>query len=320
MNIYKKGLIGLLFLLSAILLVACSSSGEMSSEAYAPAMDMPAEPMEMEEGAMSFDAVDSDGSSANIGVAQQTLPQERLIIRTADLHLVVADTDDALRLIGNMANENGGWIVSSDVYQYDENAKTGNITIRIPSEGFDSALEALQAMAVEVRNVNTSGQDVTEEYVDLSSRLANLEATADRVRGFLDETENVEEALAVNQELSRLESEIEVIKGRMQYLSQSASFSTISVQLTPDVLSQPIEVGGWQAEGVVRDALEALVEALQALASFAIWFVIFILPIGLLILLPLWLVVRFVRNRRRRNRDNIEESAVSEPTPTADES
>ena len=321
MNIYKKGLIGLFLIAGAVLLVACGGGmSEMSSEAYAPAMDMPAEPMEMEEGAMSFDAVDSDGSSANIGVAQQTLPQERLIIRTADLHLVVTDTDDALRLIGNMANENGGWIVSSDVYQYDDNAKTGNITIRIPSEGFDSALEALQAMAVEVRNVNTSGQDVTEEYVDLSSRLANLEATADRVRGFLDETENVEEALAVNQELSRLESEIEVIKGRMQYLSQSASFSTISVQLTPDVLSQPIEVGGWQPTGVIRDAVEALIEALQALATFAIWFVIYILPIGIIILAPIWLLIRFVRNRRRQNRKNAEETAVSEPTPTVDES
>ena len=309
-----------LFMILVIVLAACgaadrayeSTSGSMEVPAAAPAEDFYME--ESAEMEMAFDSAGemSDGVAANSAAAP--LPQERLIIRTADMHLVVTDTENALRLIANMANENGGWVVNSNVFQYDEHAKTGDITVRIPSEGFDSALEALQAMAVEVKSVNTSGQDVTEEFVDLSSRLGNLEATADRVRGFMEETENVEEALAVNQELSRLESEIEVIKGRMQYLSQSASFSTIHIQLTPDILSQPIEVGGWQVTGVIRDAIEALVEALQALASFAIWLVIFLLPIGLIIIVPIWLVVRFVRGRRRRKQTrSVSENATNEP-------
>lgn len=159
-------------------------------------------------------------------------------------------------------------------------------------------------MAVEVTNLSTSGQDVTEEFVDLSARLENLEATAVRVRSFLDDAATVEEALAVNQELSRLEGEIESFKGRIQYLSQSAAFSTISVNITPDELSQPIEVGGWRPSGIVRDALEALVDALQGLATFAIWLIIYFLPIVLIIGIPLWLVVRFIRRRGwfRRNR------------------
>lgn len=302
------------------LLAACGGGMAYESAPSAGMAAPPAEPMAddfyMEEESAEMEiAFDSAGETTGDGsTTNAQLPQQRLIIRTADTHLVVADTEEALRLIADMANDNGGWVVSSNVFQYDENAKTGDITIRIPSEGFDSALEALQAMAVEVRSINTSGQDVTEEYVDLSSRLGNLEATAETVRGFLDDAENVEEALAVNQELSRLEGEIEVIKGRMQYLSQSASFSTIRVQLTPDVLSQPIEVGGWQATGVVRDAVEALIEALQALASFAIWFIIFLLPIGLIIIIPIWLVVRFVRGRRRRK----QEAVVEEPVAAAE--
>lgn len=245
--------------------------------------------------------------TANIVEGEAVLQpgQERLIIRTADVSIVATNTDDALARISAMANENGGWVVSSNVFQASEDAKTGNITIRVPAAGFQSALDAIQALAVEVTQINTSGQDVTEEFVDLESRLANLEATADRVRAFLDETRNVEEALSVNMELSRLEGEIEVIKGRMQYLSQSAAFSTISVNITPDILAQPIEVGGWQPQGVAREAIEALVATLQNLASALIWLGIYFLPVILLIVLPIlvvvWLVRRFLLRRRTQS-------------------
>jgi hypothetical protein len=149
---------------------------------------------------------------------------------------------------------------------------------------------------------STSGQDVTDEFVDLSSRLSNLEATASRVRNFLDEARNVEEALDVNIELSRLEGEIEVIKGRMQYLSQSAAFSTLTVRLTPDILSQPIEIGGWRPQGVARDAISALVNTLQGLATFLIWMAIYLLPLILLFGLPLWFLIRFIRQWRQKRR------------------
>jgi Domain of unknown function (DUF4349) len=244
---------------------------------------------------------------ANFGIANTSqdisiqVTQERLIIRTANMSLIVADTEEAMATISRMAEENGGWVVNSSVFQYNETAKTGNITIRVPSSGFNSAIEALRGLAIEVRSESTSGQDVTEEFVDLSARLGNLEATADRVRSFLDETQNVEEALAVNQELSRLESEIEAMKGRLQYLSQSASFSTITVDLTPDIISQPIDTS-WKPVQIFRNAIESLVDALQSLAEFGIWFAIYLLPLLLIIGVPLWLVVRFIRRRRQQRR------------------
>ena len=291
-----------LFVLFTILLAACSRAASQPQTVEVARLvseeAMPAEAPAYEEEAMGIAADTADLSFEND--IQTDIPQQRLIIRTADMSLVVTDTEDAMKRIAAMAEQNGGWVVSSNVFQYDENAMSGNITIRVPAEGFNSALEALQAMAVEVQSINTSGQDVTEEYVDLSSRLANLEATAERVRGFLDETENVEEALAVNQELSRLEGEIEVIKGRMKYLSESAAFSTISVQLTPDVLAQPIETGGWQPLVVLREAIETLVAALQSLINLLIWLIIVIAPLLLLFLLPAALIIWFVRRRKRK--------------------
>ncbi|MFQ5398020.1 MAG: DUF4349 domain-containing protein [Anaerolineae bacterium] len=298
-----------LFLVISILFAACGGAAEsqlvaapgeaLSAPAAEPFFDSGAdfEVVAEEAGGSSFRSVTETSAT----VLDQAPVQERLIIRTGNLAIVVEDTEETIQAITQLVEENGGWVVSSSVYQFNSTAKTGEITVRIPAEGFNSAVEAIKGMALEVTSESSSGEDVTDEYVDLNSRLANLEATAARVRNFLDESKNVEEALAVNAELSRLESEIEVIKGRMQYLSQSAAFSTLTISLTPDELSQPIEVGGWRPQGVARDAIEALITAVQTLASFLIWVVIFLLPLLLLILVPLWFVIRFWRKRRRAN-------------------
>ncbi len=240
-------------------------------------------------------------SAANTA-AQPPADQQRLIIRNADMTIVATDTEAALAQIAQMAENGGGWVVSSNVYQSSETTKSGYVQIRVPSEGFQSVLDAIAGLAVRVESLSTSGQDVTEEYVDLSSQLANLEATAARVRAFLDDTTRVEDALAVNAELSRLEGEIAVIKGRMQFLEQSSAFSSITVNVTPDELAQPIQVAGWQPSGVAKQAIETLVSALQALANLLIWFVIVALPILLLILIPFALIIWIIRRLRRRER------------------
>lgn len=270
------------------------------------------EPMADMDGEITFTGTMDDGTAAGEAVPPlaQT-QQERLIIRTGNLGLIVSDTEEAMADITHMTEQNGGWVVNANLYQYDEKAKSGEITIRVPASGFNSAMDALKATAVDVQHENVSGQDVTEEFVDLEARLANLEATAERVRSFLDEAETVEEALAVNQELSRLDGEIEVIKGRMKYLSQSAAFSTITIFLTPDVAAQPVQVAGWQPTGVAKEAVEALISTLQGLATFAIWFAIYILPIALMIGIPAWLIGRFVWRRWRRRK---EQKPASTPT------
>jgi hypothetical protein len=249
------------------------------------------------------DATVTNIGQNNLNQEQQPEAQERLIIRTGNLDIVVQDTETRLQEIGRLAERLGGWVVTSEIRQAGQNTKAGSITLRVPAEQYDELVNQVKEMALEVSWESTSSQDVTEEYVDLASRLDNLEATADRVRAFLDQAESVEEALQVNQELSRLEGEIEVIKGRMQYLSQSAAFSTLTVSLTPDALSQPIEVAGWRPEGTARDAIEGLVRTLQGLADIGIVLVLYFLPLALLIGIPGFLLFRLGRNwwRRRGN-------------------
>src|SRR3990172_9309402 len=103
----------------------------------------------------------------------------------------------------------------------------------VPVDQFETVQRQLRAIAATVLSDTASGQDVSEEYVDLQSRLTNLEATAAHIREFLAQAQNVEEALQVNARLTEVENEIEQIKGRMNYLKDRAAFSTIVVNLEP---------------------------------------------------------------------------------------
>lgn len=297
----KKGMF--LLLLIGLLLAACAN--QMPQEAVSDRAGAEA-PMEMEVAEDDLDRAFYAGE----GAAAQPNVQEQLIIRTAEMAIVVENTDQTMEAIAALAEAESGWVVRSNVYQRSDNALSGTITIRVPVDRFRNTMNAIEEMALEVTRASQESEDVTEEYVDLRARLQNLEATAERVRGFLDEADDVEEALAVNQELSRLESEIEALKGRIQYLEQSAAFSTITVDLTPDELSQPIEVAGWRPTGIVRDAVETLIRGLQFLATALIWLVVAFLPLALIVLLPLIALLFFVRRRWRARRSSGEGEAA----------
>jgi hypothetical protein len=229
---------------------------------------------------------------------------ERLIIRNASLSLTVTDTEAALNEINEMVDELGGYVVESNLYQFQEGLRA-SIRLRVPAESLDVALERVRGLATEVRSESISGHDVTEEYVDLQSRLRHLEATEKRLLEFLDEAEDTEAALAVYEQLRQIEGEIEQIKGRIQYLEQSAALATVSLDITPDELAQPIQVGGWYPQGTLRNAFEALIRVLQFLVDAAIVILVLVIPILVVIAVPLvglFLIVRAVVRRRRARR------------------
>jgi hypothetical protein len=244
----------------------------------------------------------SAGSGANYD--EDTGPAvtvDRLIIRDARLDLVVPDTEDALSEIESVVSEMGGYVVQSSVYQSGE-SKQASVQVRIPAEKLDQALERFRGMASEVRSENVSGQDVTDEYVDLQSRLRSKEAAEAKLLEFLQEAEDTEAALSVYAELERIQTDIEVIKGRMQYLEQSAAMSSVTIELTPDELVQPIEIGGWHPEGTLRDSVEALIRMLQFLVDALIVIVVVVLPVVVVVFGPLvglFFIIRAIVRRRR---------------------
>jgi hypothetical protein len=240
---------------------------------------------------------------------------ERLIIRTGNLSMVVEDTRAAQAtiegMVAGMVGE-GAFVVSSDEYGGTEGSQPHiTMSIRIPATRFDETMDRLADLAVNVTSRNESGQDVTEEYVDLEARLETLEAARQRLLEIMQEARATKDLLEAEQQLTQREAEIESIKGRMQYLEQSARLSSIWIELQPYILSQPV-ADQWRPAETARRAVEALVDGLRGFGNFLIFFGIAILPwlvaMGLVILLIVSLVRWRSRVRRARSAGGSEAS------------
>ena len=137
---------------------------------------------------------------------------------------------------------------------------------------------------------------MTDEYVDLQSRLGNLEATRDRIRTFLDQAQTVDEALRVNEQLAAVEAQIEQVKGRMVYLRERSAYSTITVQLDPELPSAPevtpVPTPTWSPADTARQASQILTTIVRALTKGVIWVTIVLGPFAALVA-GVWLVVRW---------------------------
>jgi hypothetical protein len=239
---------------------------------------------------------------------------ERLIIRTGNISLVVEDTRGAQAtiesIVAGMAAE-GAFVVSSEEYGGTEDSQPHiSMSIRIPAARFGETMDRLADLAVTVTNRSESAQDVTEEYVDLEARLESLEAARQRLLEIMQEARSTKDLLEAEQQLTQREAEIESIKGRMQYLEQSARLSSIWIELQPYLLSQPVG-DQWRPAETARRAVETLLDGLRGFGDFVIFFAIAILPwlltIGLVVILALVLIRR--RRRGRRERSNAEGGA-----------
>ncbi len=251
---------------------------------------------------------------AGVGVAQDVSvwsPEgaagDRMIVRTGSLSLVVEDTEEALQAIERLAEELGGYISNLQSWRTDDQL-AATVTVRVPAESFDQARERIKDLATEVENENISGQDVTEEYVDLEARLNNLEVAEGELLELLASAQethkDAESILAIYQEITNVRQQIEQIKGRMQYLENASALATMTVSITPEEIEEPVVEPGWEPLKQAREALRSLVNALKALVDILIWVVLFFLPLAALLSLPLvllWLVWYLRRRRRRRS-------------------
>ena len=241
-----------------------------------------------------FAAEESARTSVSNAVDQQAA-QERLVIKNADLAIVVNDPEARMQQITALAVEMGGYVVSSNLFQsyYGPNSievPEATVAIRVPSERLDEALERIKEGAFDIQYENVSGQDVTSQYVDLQSQLKAKEAAEKKLLEILDEAQRAEDVLAIYLQVQSVQTEIEVLKGQIKYYEESAALSAISVRLIAEESSQPITVGPWTPGGAVKEAIEDLIRFAQNFVDFLIYFVLSILPALILMSIPLYLV------------------------------
>lgn len=223
----------------------------------------------------------------------------RLIIKTGSMALVVKDVRESAKTVSMFAIEKGGFVVSSQVYETGI-APTANITIRIPSEVFDTGVGEIKKLG-DVTSESISGEDVTEEYVDLNAQLKNLRATEEQFLTIMRQAVKIQDILDVQRELSNVRGQIERITGRVKFLEQSAKLSTLTVYLSTDPSQLPTldTSNKWKPLAVAKDAARYLVEAGKMLGNIIIWLVVFI-PLWLILSAVVHLVIKKIKKMRNK--------------------
>jgi len=238
---------------------------------------------------------------------------DRKIIRNADLTLEVDSTTESQHRITSIAEAHGGFVVTSEAKQR-ENADPSKRTldiklvVRIPSERFGVALDEIKRLAGNLPAENITGQDVTEDYIDLDARVRTQKALELQFLEIMKQAKGVETALEVQRQIADVRTEIERLEGRKRFLENRASLSTITVNLqTPKVIAvSPGTIGH-----PIRDAVSDSLELASSMLIFFVRFVILMVPVFIFILLPSGLVLRYLVRRIKRVR-------LAEPLATVD--
>ena len=244
-------------------------------------------------------SLDQAGQSQTIAAAM-----DRKILRNADLTLEVSAPPDTQRKIASIAESMGGFVVTSESKQRQtaEGATHElevNLVIRVPAAQFGPALDQIRNTANRVVQEKITGQDVTEEFIDLEAHLRTQKALESQFLEIMKQAHKVEDALEVQRQIAGVRSEIEKLEGRKRFLENRASLSTITVSL------QTATAIAVNTSGFGRDIREAVADSVQVaigIVLFLIRFVIVMIPVFLLIILPGYLIARHFLRRARTMR------------------
>ena len=216
------------------------------------------------------------------------------VVQTASLRLSVGwgRFDDAVDEARSVAAGLGGFVVSSSASQgSDSRLVRGTLVIRIPATKYSDAMKSLGGLG-RVEGRQESGQDVSQEYVDLKARARQLEAVETQLLELLDRANTVGAALAVQQQLSQVQLDLEQAKGRLQYLDDQVAFATISLDLHERLVAGSKSGGGFSV-------IDAWAKAAHGFLAVIGWtFVVVATAAPLLILLILgFFLARTLRRR-----------------------
>lgn len=286
-RIGKGSWVAIALLLLTVALTACANGEETSQSGVGVAVKDRAV------------GVSKPGSSEGYGAPEKAVSGAvvsqddfgRKIVKTADLGITSDDVRGGAARAQQVAAQFGGTIASSQTYRA-ENAVYADLTLSVPSERFEDALDELRGLGEQVTTDTVSGQDVTEEYVDLQSQERNLLAAEQTLLDLYDRAGEVQDALSIQRELTVVRGQIEQVQGRIQYLKQSSDTSLISLSIRP-VASHPKPTPAWNPGLIVARAWTASLAVLQRLAAAVISTLVF----GWWIIPPLVAAAWWLRRR-----------------------
>lgn len=309
-----------LLVLSVLILGSVSCDGARSGSTNAPAAS---------EAVTSKADVDQPTTQARTAVAESTAMTDRLdgtvefkkvslaegekaeetsaaadrkIIRNADLTMEVSSTTDTQHRIVSIAEAHGGFVVTSEAKQRESTEPIKRtldvrLVVRIPENRFGSALDQIRGLTSNLTEEKVSGQDVTEEFIDLEARIRTQRALELQFLEIMKQARKVEDALEVQRQIADVRTDIEKLEGRKRFLENRASLSTIVVTLEGP---RQIIVNTSSFGRSLRESVSEGVDFGSGLLLFLVRFVIIMVPVTIFLLLPAGLVLRYFVRRAKR--------------------
>ena len=244
---------------------------------------------------MATDSVDM--ASTKIGYSRNSIaPSEssdRLIIQDTSLSLQVKDVSKTINDILETTKNLGGFLINSALSK-PEGAASGSVSVRIPEDKHPEALEGFKKLAVKVVSESVYGNDATDQYVDLESRLEVLNKTKEKYEEILQNAQKITDIMSVQEQLTYIQSQIDNLKGQQKYYEQSAKLTKIVVYLSTDELALPYApTNEWRPTVIFKNAIRSLVGVFRGFGSLIIWLVVFI-PI----IIPILLVILYLKRKK----------------------
>jgi hypothetical protein len=191
-------------------------------------------------GCRSYDGqiISSLGSSespADAAGGGGELQAERKIVWRAELDVRVGNVSNAVRAVAELVERQGGFVERKS----DEGEKSARLTLRVPAKSFKGALSGLESLGT-VTSREVSGEDVTEQYVDVEARLKNKRVLRDRLQALLAKANEVKDILAIEAELNRVQSDLDSMEARLNALRGKADFATVQLRLERKPVPGPL--------------------------------------------------------------------------------
>lgn len=238
--------VGMMAIGLALGLTACGASGgrKQDSSRAAPGMayNGPAEPASNAQGAPQKDAAKGEAMPPVQSVSASS-PQalDRKIIMNAELEIKAKEADDTIAKISAAAKAAGGYVQDNRQQGTRQQGRSIQMTLRVPSGSYESIVTMIAGLGEEVLSRREWTDDVTAEYLDLEARIKTQQTHLDQLQKLYAKGGTIKEMMELEQEIARVTSDIESMKGRYRFLTHQVDFSTITVRLYEQGAPTPIK-------------------------------------------------------------------------------
>lgn len=287
----------LAYFLSIIFWITASSCSQNEYKAEAMAYDESIQSV-APEGETSIPAEENTAITENYNNTEnnENVDLQRKIIKEGTIRFETANAVKTKEAILKSVKENNGYLANDNASNYGSSTNY-HVTIRVPAHKFDTLLEQISNTAKKIESKDIKALDVTEEFIDVQARIKTKKELEDRYKEILRQAHKVEDLLKIEKEIGILRSEIESLEGRMRYLKDRISYSTLTV-----IFYEQRETSSSYSFGFGEKFIDAIYNGWTGM----LWFIIGLTSLWpfIIIFIAVFLLFKRIRKNRKEKKKN----------------